>query len=84
MDAVRELGLMVGSGEDMISYYGLSTERAAQIRELLQPEYTELFMQLTGRYVDITLSAAEIAAIMETLPDNLSEARKAAVSLSFS
>jgi cell wall-associated NlpC family hydrolase len=72
------------TAEDMISYYSLSTERAAQVRELLLPEYTELFMQLTGSYVDITLSAAEIAAIMETLPDDLSEARKSVVLTAYS
>lgn len=70
--------------EDMITYYSLSAERAAQVRELLQTEYTELFMQLSGSYVDITLSAVEIAAIMETLPDDLSEARKEVVLTAYS
>lgn len=72
------------SAEDMILYYGFSAERAAQVRELLQPEYAELFMRLTGSYVDIKLSTAEIAAILETLPADLSEARKEGVLTAYS
>jgi cell wall-associated NlpC family hydrolase len=41
-------------------------------------------LALTGSYVDITLSAAEIDAIMETLPDDLSENRKEVVLTAYS
>lgn len=70
--------------EEMAIHYGFNTERSTQVMELLQLEYTELFMRLTGSYVDITLSAAEIAAIMEKLPDDLSEARKEVVLTAYS
>lgn len=80
------LTITVGTltAEDMILSYCFNSERAAQVRELLQPEYAELFLRLTGSYVDITLSAAEIAAIMETLPDDLSENRKEVVLTAYS
>ena len=83
-ETVLTITVSTSTAEDMISYYGLSTERAAQVRELLQPEYAELFQRLTGSYVDITLSADEIAAIMETLPDDLSEERKGVVLTAYS
>ncbi len=35
------------TAEDMISYYGFNVDRAAQVRELLQSEYAELFKRLT-------------------------------------
>lgn len=75
-ETVLTITVSYSTAEDMISHYGLSAERAAQMRELLQPEYAELFLRLTGSYADITLSASEIATIMETLPDDLSEERK--------
>jgi cell wall-associated NlpC family hydrolase len=83
-ETVLTITVSYRTAEDMIIQYGFETERAAQVVELLQPEYTELFMRLTGSYVDITLSAAEIAAIMETLPDDLSEARKEVVLTAYS
>lgn len=81
---VLTITVRTSTAEDMISCYGLSTERAAQVQELLQPEYAELFQRLTGSYADITLSADEIAAIMETLPDDLSEERKGVVLTAYS
>lgn len=72
------------SAEDMILIYGLSAERVSQLRELLQPKYAELFQRLIGSYKDITLSAQEIEAIMEMLPDDLSEKRKEVVLTAYS
>lgn len=69
---------------DMIVEYGFGAQQVEQLGELMKPEYQELFMRLTGSYVDITLSAAEIAAIMETLPDDLSKARKDVVLTAYS
>lgn len=83
-ETVLTITVSTSTAEDIISYYGLSTERAAQVRELLQPEYAELFQRLTGSYVDITLSEDEIAAIMETLPDDLSQERKEVVLTAYS
>jgi len=72
------------STEDMISNNGLDAERAKQVRELLKPEYAELFQRLIGNYTDITLSAEEISKIIETLPDDLSEERKKVVLTAYS
>jgi hypothetical protein len=79
-ETVLTITVGTSTAEDMISSYGFNSERASQVRELLQTEYAEMFLRLTGSYVDITLSATEIAAIMETLPDDLSEDRKDVVS----
>ena len=49
------------------------------LEELMQPEYEELFMRLTGSYQDIALSDKEVAEIMEKLPADLSEERKQVV-----
>ncbi len=72
------------TAEDMMKSCGFSTVRAAQVRELLQPQYAELFKRLTGSYQDITLSADEIAEIMKTLPADLSEERKNVVLTAYS
>ena len=60
----------------MADEYGFTEEQRAFLEELLQPEYQELFMMLTGSYQDLTLSQAEIADIMARLPADLSEERK--------
>lgn len=83
-EIVLTITVGTATAENMISFYGSNSERAAQVRELLRPEYAELFLSLTGSYVDITLSATEIAAIMETLPDDLSENRKEVVLTAYS
>jgi cell wall-associated NlpC family hydrolase len=41
-------------------------------------------MQLTGSYVNISLSPEELAALMENLPQNLDERRKAVVTAAYS
>lgn len=83
-ETVLTITVSTSTADDMISYYGFNSEQIAQVRELLQPEFAELFLRLTGNYVDITLSAEEIAAIMETLPDDLSEKRKEVILTAYS
>lgn len=56
-----------------------TTEQKKLLEELMQPEYEELFMRLTGSYQDIALSDKEVAEIMEKLPADLSEERKQVV-----
>jgi len=70
------------TAEDMIAEYGFNDKQAEQLRELLNPEYAELFALLIGG--SITLSAAEIAEIMATLPDNLCEERLEVVLTAYS
>ncbi len=70
------------TAEEMIEDYGFNNEQAEQLRELLNPEYAELFALLIGG--SITLSAAEIAEIMATLPDNFSEERLEVVLAAYS
>ena len=53
-----------------------NTERRKLLGELMQPEYQELFMALTGSYQDIDLSPEEIQEIIKKLPTDLSEERK--------
>ena len=59
--------------------YHFTTEQKKLLEELMQPEYEELFMRLTGSYQDIALSDKEVAEIMKKLPADLSENRKQVV-----
>lgn len=68
--------------EEMMVEYVFNHEQAEQLRELLNPECAELFALLIGG--SITLSAAEIAEIMATLPDDLSEERLEVVLTAYS
>ena len=70
------------TADEMIEEYAFNDEQAEQLRELLNPEYAELFALLIGG--SITLSAAEIAEIMATLPDDLSEERLEVVLAAYS
>lgn len=83
-ETVLTITVNTSTADDMISYYGFNSEQTAQVGELLQPEFAELFLRLTGSYVDITLTAEEIAAIMETLPNDLSGERKEVILTSYS
>ena len=59
--------------------YRFNAEQHKLLEELIQPEYEELFMRLTGSYQDIALSDKEVAEIMKKLPADLSEERKQVV-----
>ena len=63
----------------MAEAYHFTTEQKKLLEELMQPEYEELFMRLTGSYQDIALSDKKVAEIMEKLPADLSEERKQVV-----
>ena len=63
----------------MADEYRFNAEQHKLLEELMQPEYEELFMRLTGSYQDIELSPDEVAKIMENLPADLSEARREVV-----
>ena len=63
----------------MAEEYRFTAEQKKLLEELMQPEYEELFMRLTGSYQDIALSDEEVAEIMEKLPADLSEERKQVV-----
>ena len=63
----------------MADEYQFNTEQRRLLEELMQPEYQELFMALTGSYQNIELSPDEVAKIIENLPADLSENRKQVV-----
>ena len=63
----------------MADEYRFNTEQRKLLEELMQPEYQELFMALTGSYQDIDLSPEEIQEIINKLPTDLSEARREVV-----
>ena len=63
----------------MADEYRFNAERRKLLGELMQPEYQELFMALTGSYQDIDLSPEEIQEIIKKLPTDLSEERKQVV-----
>ncbi len=69
------------TAEEMIEEYGFNDEQAEQLRELLSAEYAEFFALLIGG--SITLSVAEIAEIMASLPDDLSEERLEVVLMAY-
>ena len=52
--------------------------------ELMEPQYAELFMTLTGSYRSIALSSEQLREILETLPANLSSQRKEVVLTAYS
>ncbi len=56
------------SSEDMIPQYGFNAKQVNMLDELMQDEYRQLFMRLTGSSVDSALSTQEIADMMENLP----------------
>lgn len=63
----------------MAEEYHFTAEQHKLLEELMQPEYEELFMRLTGSYQDIALGDKEAAEIMKKLPADLSEERKQVV-----
>ena len=63
----------------MADEYRFNAEQHKLLEELMQPEYQELFMALTGSYQDIDLSPEEIQEIIKKLPADLSEERKQVV-----
>lgn len=63
----------------MADEYRFNAEQRKLLEELMQPEYQELFMALTGSYQDIDLSPEEIREIIKKLPADLSEERKQVV-----
>jgi cell wall-associated NlpC family hydrolase/lipopolysaccharide export LptBFGC system permease protein LptF len=69
---------------EMRTAYHFTDRQNAMLDELLLPEYQSLFMQLTGSYVNISLSPEEVAALMENLPQNIDERRKAVVAAAYS
>ena len=73
---ILHITVTVKDNLQMADEYHFNAEQRKLLEELLQPEYQELFMALTGSYQDIELSPEEIAEIMETLPADLSEERK--------
>ena len=72
------------SQAEMRTAYHFTARQNAMLDELLLSEYQSLFMQLTGSYVNISLSPEELAALMENLPQNLDERRKAVVMAAYS
>ena len=63
----------------MAEAYHFTAEQKKLLEELMQPEYEELFMRLTGSYQDIALSDKEVAEIVAKLPADLNEERKQVV-----
>lgn len=63
----------------MADEYRFNADQRKLLEELMQPEYEELFMRLTGSYQDIALSDKEVAEIMKKLPADFSEERKQVV-----
>lgn len=63
----------------MADEYRFNAEQRKLLEELMQPEYQELFMALTGSYQDIDLPPEEIQEIIKKLPTDLSEERKQVV-----
>ena len=63
----------------MADVYGFTAEQRELLAELMESEYQELFLRLTGSYQDIALSPAEVREIIEKLPADLSEERKQVV-----
>ncbi len=76
---ILHITVIVKDHLQMADEYRFNAEQHKLLEELMQPEYQELFMALTGSYQDIELSPDEVAKIIENLPANLSEDRKQVV-----
>lgn len=63
----------------MADEYRFNADQHKLLEELMQPEYQELFMALTGSYQNIELSPENVAKIMENLPADLSAERRQVV-----
>lgn len=63
----------------MADEYRFNADQRKLLEELMQPEYQELFMALTGSYQNIELSPENVAKIMENLPADLSAERRQVV-----
>ena len=63
----------------MADEYRFNAEQHKLLEKLMQPEYEELFMRLTGSYQDIALGDKEVTELMKKLPADLSEERKQVV-----
>ena len=76
---ILHIQVTIKNALQMAEEYQFTAEQKKLLEELMQPEYEELFMRLTGSYQDIALSDKEVAEIMEKLPADLSEERKQVV-----
>ena len=76
---ILHISVTVKDHLQMADEYRFGAEQRKLLEELMQPEYQELFMALTGSYQDIDLSPEEIEAIIQKLPANLSEERRQVV-----
>lgn len=80
---ILQITVTVKSAAQMANAYHFTAERRKLLEELLQPEYQELFMSLTGSYQDVDLSPEEITEIVKQLPAGLSEARRQVVLIAY-
>ena len=76
---ILHIQVTIKNALQMAEEYQFTAEQKKLLEELMQPEYEELFMRLTGSYQDIALSDKEVAEIIENLPADLSENRKQVV-----
>mgnify|MGYP002578329760 CR=1 FL=1 len=76
---ILHIQVTIKNALQMAEEYQFTAEQKKLLEELMQPEYEELFMRLTGSYQDIALSDKEVAEIMKKLPADLSEERKQVV-----
>mgnify|MGYP000744860151 CR=1 FL=1 len=80
---ILQITVTVKSVAQMASAYHFTAEQRKLLKELLQPEYQELFMSLTGSYQDVDLSPEEITEVVKQLPAGLSEARRQVVLIAY-
>ena len=76
---ILHIQVTIKNALQMAEEYQFTAEQKKLLEELMQPEYQELFMALTGSYQDIDLSPEEIQEIINKLPTDLSEERKQVV-----
>jgi hypothetical protein len=55
-ETILHINVTSKSYEDMITQYGFNAKQVNMLDVLMQDEYRQLFMRLTGSYVDIALS----------------------------
>ncbi|MEA4894002.1 MAG: NlpC/P60 family protein [Oscillospiraceae bacterium] len=71
--------------EEMMEKYHFSKSQKDALEEMMKPEYAQMLAELVGTPTgEMALTSEQIAALMQNLPEDLSEDRKAVLASAYS
>lgn len=71
--------------EEMMEAYHFSRSQKDALEEMIKPEYAQMLAELVGTPTgEMALTSEQIAALMQNLPEDLSEDRKAVLASAYS